>query len=119
MLITALRMLEENKLEPPAHFQLVLGSPWGAPATPKSLLNLHEYIPAGSTWSVIGIGKGHLPMSMMALVMGGHIRAGMEDNIYYSRGILARSNAEFVERKIQSYEHQNQNPGGPYFFGPC
>jgi len=78
-----------------------LGTPWGAPASPKSLINLHEYIPAEATWSVIGIGKGHLPMSLMALVMGGHIRVGMEDNIYYSKGVLARTNAEFVERIVR------------------
>ena len=98
MLVTCLQMLDKKKLEHPAHFQLVLGTPWGAPASPKSLLNLHDYIPPEATWSVIGIGKGHLPMSMMALAMGGHIRVGMEDNIYYSRGVLARTNAEFVER---------------------
>jgi 3-keto-5-aminohexanoate cleavage enzyme len=98
MLITCLRLLDEKKIDSPPHFQLVLGTPWGAPASPKSLLNLHDYIPPTATWSVIGIGKGHLPMSMMALAMGGHIRVGMEDNIYYSKGILARTNAEFVER---------------------
>jgi 3-keto-5-aminohexanoate cleavage enzyme len=101
MLITCLRMLDEKKLDPPAHFQLVLGTPWGAPASPKSLLNLHDHIPAAATWSVIGIGKGHLPMSMMALTMGGHIRVGMEDNIYYSKGVLAKSNAEFVARIVR------------------
>ncbi len=101
MLITCRRLLDENKIAPPAHFQLVLGTPWGAPATPKSLLHLHDYIPPTATWSVIGIGKGHLPMSMMALAMGGHIRVGMEDNIYYSRGVLARTNAEFVERIVR------------------
>ena len=98
MLITCRRLLDEKKIDPPAHFQLVLGTPWGAPASPKSLLNLHDYLPPAATWSVIGIGQGHLPMSMMALAMGGHIRVGMEDNIYYSKGVLARTNAEFVER---------------------
>jgi 3-keto-5-aminohexanoate cleavage enzyme len=101
MLITCLRMLEEKKLDPPAHFQLVLGTPWGAPASPKSLINLHEYLPRAATWSVIGIGKSHLPMAMMALVMGGHIRVGMEDNVYYSRGVPARTNAEFVDRIVR------------------
>ncbi len=101
MLITCRRMLDEKKIEPPAHFQFVLGTPGGAPATPKSLVNLHEYLPAEATWAVIGIGRGHLPMSMMALVMGGHIRVGMEDNIYYSRGVPARTNAEFVDRIVR------------------
>jgi 3-keto-5-aminohexanoate cleavage enzyme len=98
MLVTCFRMRDEGKLDTPLHFQFVLGTPWGAPATPKSLIYLHEYIPENSTWSVIGIGKGHLPMSMMAMVMGGHIRVGMEDNIYYTKGVLAKTNAQFVAR---------------------
>ena len=101
MIITCLRMRSQGKLAEPFHFQFVLGTPWGAPATPESLLHLHQHIPQNSTWSVIGIGKGHLPMSMMALIMGGHIRVGMEDNIYYSRGVLAETNAQFVERIVR------------------
>ena len=101
MVITCQRMKNEGKLAEPFHFQFVLGTPWGAPATPESLLHLHQHIPQNSTWSVIGIGKGHLPMSMMALIMGGHIRVGMEDNIYYSRGVLAKTNAQFVERIVR------------------
>ncbi len=98
MIVTSLRMRDQGKLDDPLHFQFVLGTPWGAPATPKSFLHLHEHIPANSTWSIIGIGKGHLPMSMMALAMGGHIRVGLEDNIYYSKGVPAETNAQFVAR---------------------
>jgi 3-keto-5-aminohexanoate cleavage enzyme len=101
MIVTCLRMRDEGYLEEPFHFQFVLGTPWGAPATPKSLLHLHEHIPEDSTWSVIGIGKGHLPLSMMALIMGGHIRVGMEDNVYYQRGVLAETNAQFVARIVR------------------
>jgi 3-keto-5-aminohexanoate cleavage enzyme len=101
MLVTCLNMMNEGILEEPLHFQLVLGTPWGAPAIPKTLAHMKEYMPENSTWSVIGIGKGHLPMSLMALVMGGHIRVGMEDNIYYSRGVLAKTNAQFVERIVR------------------
>ena len=100
MIITTLRMRDHGKLEDPLHFQFVLGTPWGAPATPKALLYFYEHIPDNATCSVIGIGKGHLPVSMMGLIMGGHIRVGMEDNIYYSRGELAKTNAQFVERIV-------------------
>ena len=100
MIITALRMRKEGKLDDPLHFQFVLGTPWGAPATPKSLLHLYDYLPKDATWSVIGIGKSHMPMSMIGLVMGGHIRVGMEDNIYFRRGELAKTNAQFVERIV-------------------
>jgi len=101
MIVTCLRMRDEEKLEDPLHFQFVLGTPWGAPATPKSLLYLYEHIPSNATWSVIGIGRAHLPISMMALIMGGHIRVGMEDNIYYQSGVLATSNAQLVERIVR------------------
>lgn len=101
MIVTCLRMRDEGHLEEPLHFQFVLGTPWGSPATPKSFLHLYEHIPEGSTWSIIGIGKGHLPMSMMGLIMDGHIRVGMEDNVYYQRGELANSNAQFVERIVR------------------
>ncbi len=101
MMMTCIRMKEAGKIEEPLHFQFVLGTPWGAPATPKTLVHLHDLLPAGSTWSVIGIGRNHLPMAMMALAMNGHIRVGLEDNIYYSRGVLAKRNADFVERIVR------------------
>jgi 3-keto-5-aminohexanoate cleavage enzyme len=101
MVVTCLGMRNEGKLKDPLHVQFVLGTPWGAPATPKSLLHLHEHIPSDATWSVIGIGKAQLPMSMMALTMGGHVRVGMEDNIYYQSGVLATSNAQLVERIVR------------------
>ncbi len=101
MIVTCLRMRDQGYLEEPLHFQFVLGTPWGSPATPKSFLHLYEHLPRNSTWSIIGIGGGYLPMSMMALIMGGHIRVGMEDNIYYQKNVLAKNNAQFVERIVR------------------
>jgi 3-keto-5-aminohexanoate cleavage enzyme len=101
MLVTCLRMREEGKLEDPLYFQFVLGTPWGAPGTPRSLLYLQEQIPPDANWSAIGVGKDHLPIAMMALLMGGHIRCGMEDSVYYSKGVLAEKNAQFVERIVR------------------
>jgi 3-keto-5-aminohexanoate cleavage enzyme len=101
MMVTCVRMREEGYLIDPLHFQFVLGTPWGIPATPKSLLLLLDYLPERSTWSVIGIGRAHLPMSVMGLILGGHIRVGMEDNVYYRRGELAKTNAQFVERIVR------------------
>ena len=98
MVMTCLRMAQEGKIDPPLHFQLVLGTPYGAPATPKALLHLREHLPENATWSVLGAGKGGLPMAVMALVMGGHARVGMEDAIYFRKNELATSNAQFVER---------------------
>lgn len=101
MIMTALRMRDEGKLEDPLHFQFVLGTPWGAPATPKSFLHFYEHIPENATWSNIGIGRQQLHMAMMALIMGGHIRVGMEDNIYLRQGVMAKTNAELVERFVR------------------
>ncbi len=98
MLVTALKLRDEGKIDDPMHFQFCLGTPWGAPATLKSFLHLYEHMPANSTWSIFGVGRGFLPMAMMGLVMGGHIRVGMEDNIYVNPGVLAKTNAELVER---------------------
>ena len=101
MLITALHLRDQGKVDEPLHFQLVMGTPWGAPATPKSLLHLLDHIPPSSTWSVIGAGRWQLPMSMLAIVMGGHIRVGLEDSLYYAKGVLAESNAQFVKRIVR------------------
>ena len=113
MIMTCLRLREKGLLLDPLHFQLVLGTPWGAPATAKSYLHMMEHLPAGATWSTIGIGRGSLPMSMMALVTGGHIRVGMEDNIYLRKGVLADSNAQLVEqvaRLIRDYGAEVATP---------
>ena len=101
MVYTCLHYLQKGLLKPPLHFQFVLGTPNGMPATAKSLLHLSEIIPQDSTWSVIGVGAGQLPIAMMGMVMGGHVRVGLEDNIYYSKGMLAKSNAQLVERVVR------------------
>jgi len=101
MVYTCLRYLEAAFLKPPLHFQFVLGTRGGMPATTKSLLHLTEIVPHDSTWSVIGIGGGQLPMAMMGMAMNGHVRVGLEDNIYYSKGVLAKSNAVLVERVVR------------------
>jgi 3-keto-5-aminohexanoate cleavage enzyme len=113
MMVTCLRMREEGFLTDPLHFQFVLGTPWGIPGTPQSLLHLLGYLPESSTWSVIGIGKTHLHMSMMGLILGGHIRVGMEDNIYYTKGGLAKSNAQFVERIVRIAEAYGREVATP------
>ena len=98
MIGTCLRLRDRGLLDPPFHFQFVLGAIGGAPATPKALIQMREMIPEGSTWSSIGVGPGHLPVILTTLALDGHVRVGLEDNIYYRKGELARSNAQFVER---------------------
>jgi 3-keto-5-aminohexanoate cleavage enzyme len=113
MLCTALQMRDEGKLADPLHVQFVLGTPWGAPASPKSLCYLLDYLPGNATWSLIGIGKGYMPMAMMALIMGGHIRVGMEDNIYLTKGVLAKTNAALVERVARLAREYGRDVASP------
>lgn len=101
MVVTALRYLSEGKLEPAPHFQFVLGTPYGLPASAASLSHALTLLPHDATWSVMGIGRHQTPMAMLAMAMGGHVRVGLEDNIYYRRGELAQSNAQLVARVVR------------------
>ncbi len=98
MVYNALYYLKKGILKAPLHFQFVLGVPGGMTATIENLVFLKNLIPEGSTWSALGIGKQHLPILYAALAMGGNVRVGMEDNIFYSAGQLAKSNVEFIDR---------------------
>ncbi|MBV8725013.1 MAG: 3-keto-5-aminohexanoate cleavage protein, partial [Candidatus Eremiobacteraeota bacterium] len=93
----ARRLARERLLSFPQHVDLVLGVPGGLEATVQNLCDLVDDLPGGCTWSVAGIGRQQLPMAMAAIAMGGHVRVGLEDNLYYSRGKLAR-NEELVAR---------------------
>ncbi|KUO65299.1 MAG: 3-keto-5-aminohexanoate cleavage protein [Gracilibacter sp. BRH_c7a] len=98
MVYNAEYYLNKGILDSPPHYQFVLGAPGGMSATVENLVFLKSRIPETATWSALGIGKGHLPILYTSLALGGNIRVGMEDNIYYSKGVLAKSNVEFVER---------------------
>jgi 3-keto-5-aminohexanoate cleavage enzyme len=113
MVYTCLQFLKKGWLKPPLHFQFVLGTQWGMPATVKALLFMQEIIPPGSTWSVIGIGAGQLPMALMGMIMNGHVRVGLEDNIYYSKGILAQSIAQLVERVVRIAQEYGREVASP------
>ena len=98
MIANALRLVKEDLLELPKHFDFVMGVPGGIPGTPEQLMNLVKTLPEGCTWTVAGIGRAELPLAAMAALMGGHARIGFEDNLYYARGVLAKSNAQLVGR---------------------
>lgn len=82
----------------PPYFQLCLGVPWGAPATPEAILAMKAMLPANANWSAFGVGAQHFATIAMAVVNGGHVRVGLEDNLYMSRGTLAEGNAPMVAR---------------------
>ncbi|NLW19385.1 MAG: 3-keto-5-aminohexanoate cleavage protein [Candidatus Cloacimonetes bacterium] len=91
----------------PLHVQFVLGVPGGMNGSPKNVLymmdHLKEMIPT-ATWAVAGIGRFHIPASLTAIVNGGHIRVGFEDNIFYHKGVVADSNAQLVARMARIAE---------------
>ena len=98
MIENAKKLVKKGLVEPPLHFDFVLGVPGACPATAEDLLQMVHAIPDGSTWTVAGIGRHELSLGVMAIVLGGHVRVGFEDNIYYSKGVLAASNAQLAAR---------------------
>jgi 3-keto-5-aminohexanoate cleavage enzyme len=98
---TAIQLMQEGKLKPPYWFQMVLGVRGGAPGTVKQLVHMVDMLPAEAIWSCCGIGRAQLPLNLATIAMGGHVRTGLEDNIYYHKGILADSNAQLVERVVR------------------
>ena len=101
MIENALRLVKKGLLKEPVHFDFVLGVPGACPGSIEDLLHMVRSIPSRSTWTVAGIGRHELPLAVHAILIGGHVRVGFEDNIYYKRGELARSNASLVERIVR------------------
>lgn len=98
MLDEALRLRGMGLISDPIQFDFVMGVPGAIGADPAHLMHMVRCLPSGSTWSVAGIGRHQLTLGVMALALGGHVRVGFEDNIYYRKGQLAESNAELVAR---------------------
>ena len=103
----ALRLVRKGYIQPPLHFNFVLGVNGGATGTPRDLLFLKESLPEGATFTVTGIGRCQLDMNVMGMLLGGHVRVGFEDNLKYNRDRNAVSNAEFVERIVRIVKELN------------
>ena len=99
MINAAVYFQEKEKVLPEGslHFQLCLGVLGQAKATAYNVAEMSRLLPPGSTWSAFGVGAGHLPVLYTALACGGNIRVGLEDNVYYKKGVLA-TNEMLVER---------------------
>jgi uncharacterized protein (DUF849 family) len=93
----AKQMLAEGLLDAPPLFQFCLGIPWGAPADTVSMKAMADNLPPGAVWAGFGIGRMQMPMVAQAVLLGGHVRVGLEDNLYLDRGVYA-SNGSLVER---------------------
>lgn len=113
MIQNAIHYIKTGVLKAPCHFQIVLGCAGGLTSTVENLLFLRNMLPEGSTWAACGIGHGHLPIMMATIAMGGHLRVGMEDNVYYKKGVLADNNAQFVARAKRLLEEADLEAATP------
>jgi 3-keto-5-aminohexanoate cleavage enzyme len=109
----ALQLKKEGLLPEHLHFDLVLGVPGALPGSLKNLLFLVELLPPGATWTAAGIGRWQLPIAVHSILMGGHTRVGFEDNIYYKKGVLAKSNAQLVSRVVRIANETDREIASP------
>jgi uncharacterized protein (DUF849 family) len=100
----ARQLMSEGLIDGSALFQLCLGIRYGAPATPAAMMAMRDALPAGVTWSAFGVGRLQMPMVAQAVLLGGNVRVGLEDNLYLGKGVLA-TNAQLVERAVEIIEH--------------
>jgi len=113
MLYNAIYYIEKGFIKEPANFQICLGAPGGMTATPENLLYMVNHLPEKCTWGAFGIGKASVDIIMTALALGGNIRVGFEDNVYYHYRQLAESNVVFVERVKRLVTEQNKTLATP------
>jgi uncharacterized protein (DUF849 family) len=103
-LLLAKRMIETGHIKGPGMFQICLGVAWGQPATPEAMTYMRNLLPAGSPWFAFGISLHQFPMVAQSVLLGGHVRVGLEDNLYLEKGKLAPSNAALVEKAARIVE---------------
>src|SRR6476469_8504588 len=103
-LLLAKRMIETGHIKPPGMFQLCLGISWGQPATPEAMTYMRNLLPPVCTWFAFGISLHQFPMAAQAVILGGHVRVGLEDNLYLERGKRTPSNAALVAKAVKIIE---------------
>ena len=94
------QLYKEGLLDDPPMFQMCLGIPWGAPATPLAMQAMKDTMPKEGVWSGFAISRNEMPFVAQTVIMGGNPRVGLEDNLYLSKGKLA-TNAQLVEKAIR------------------
>ena len=111
--LLARKMIEDGRIARPALFQICLGIPWASPATPESMLYMRSLLPEGAIWAGFGISRMEFPMVAQAVVLGGHVRVGMEDNLYLDPGVLTPGNGALVERAVSIVRLLGAEPASP------
>jgi len=91
------QLVAEGLIDAPAMYQLCMGIPYGAPADPVLLATMVSQLPEGAVWASFALGSMQMPWVAQSVLLGGHVRVGLEDNLYLSRGVKA-TNAQLVER---------------------
>ena len=109
----AMDFLQRGLLTRPPFFQFCLGIQWGMPADTEAISYLVSQLPPDAVWSAFGIGASEFPIVDLATSMNGHVRVGLEDNLYLKKGELAPSNAALVERAVQIIEDTGKHVGTP------
>jgi uncharacterized protein (DUF849 family) len=94
-------------------FQICLGISWGQPATPEAMSYMRNLLPPDSPWFAFGISLHQFPMVAQAVLLGGHVRVGLEDNLYLEKGKLAPSNAALVEKAAHIIEVLGDSVASP------
>jgi 3-dehydrocarnitine:acetyl-CoA trimethylamine transferase len=112
-LLLAKKMIETGHIRPPGMFQICLGIAWGQPATPEAMSYMRSLLPPASPWFAFGISLYQFPMVAQAVLLGGHVRVGLEDNLYLEKGKLAPSNAALVEKAAHIIEMLGDNVATP------
>ncbi|MDZ4734764.1 MAG: 3-keto-5-aminohexanoate cleavage protein [Rhodospirillaceae bacterium] len=108
----ARQMCDEGLIESPPLFQICLGIPWGAGADTETMLTMRNALPSGAAWAGFGISRMQMPMVAQAVILGGNVRVGLEDNIYLDRGVLA-SNGDLVARAGEIIQRMGARVVGP------
>lgn len=101
MIDMAIRLNKKGYIKSPMHFNFVMGVNGGISADIRDFVFMKYSIPEESTFTVSGIGKNEFSLAAMAIVSGGHVRVGFEDNVYLSKGVMAKSNSELVEKVVR------------------
>ncbi|HAH59558.1 MAG TPA: 3-keto-5-aminohexanoate cleavage protein [Bacteroidales bacterium] len=101
MIDMALRLHKKGFIKTPMHFDFVMGVNGGISGELRDFVFLRGSIPADATYTVAGIGRYEFPLAAAAIVDGGHVRVGFEDNVFVSKGVLAKSNGELVEKVVR------------------
>jgi 3-keto-5-aminohexanoate cleavage enzyme len=113
MLDTLRWLLDKGHLSAPYHVQFVLGVPGGLSGSERNLRFLVEGLPEPTHWTVAGIGRFEMPMAELALGLGGHVRVGLEDNLFVSKGVLARGSHQLVEMAVAMARRAGREPATP------